>query len=1502
MADDYRHADKKVKSFTGKRSEWDLWKKKFLALITHKKYHLSIDTPQRPEGAAGAAWDEANLQLYTQLVLYCDGDPGSVVDQFEHTKNGRHAWRALLRKYDTHGAHGKATLVREMRTLEMGDLEDPDTFFIRIERLRRRMASIGFTLLDDEDHLKIIAVTLLPEAYNPIVVELEGRAVEYTYQQLKDQVVSFYTRSIFTQKTNKPISATATSQDTTTVTTALFTTDTTCGYCSKRGHQEYECRKKKREQQQQTKGQTKDNKFNKGNNKKSGSDKKCYTCGKTGHISTECRSKQKKRTDPTTTSTMLVTTSTGSDSDTSSCDDDDDIALLASMSTPDTPVDTKSTTWVVDSGCTTHMTASMQGLTSFVPKDGSVHAAGGHVLKSTGSGTLPILLRNNKGKDIKVTLCDVLIVPELQKSLLSVTKLHELGVNVLLGATATQIEAKNQVFPIHHNKGKSLYEVSIIRRHNSYPTSGAGQLALWTKSATSTASEDLALTWHRRMGHRNMGDLLALSKAGIGIPALKDISTKCDTCQLGKHTRTSFGTVKEPGQFSLMQQADVDLLGPLRPASLGGSRYACIFTERSTMWRSIYFMKSKDETLKALQFYLTDIKPLTGSAPLQTLKSDNGGEFVNANFQQFCKKNGIKQLFTGAYSPEQNGTAERGNRTVIEMARCMLIDSGLPRNLWAEAAQAAVYTINRMPTTRLQGATPYQLLNGHLPSLQHMRIFGSLAWVHIDAQHRSKLDPKSWKGAMVGYDPYNIKCYRIYDPVTSKVKSSTHVTFDERRTLDRTSMKQISAPQQSQARPSIQDTDPEDMDDDDPLTSSYPDMSDPVVPDSPATTRAAPQSGSPDRFDTRSGLLPLDTDLLMGAPDNTVHHKDAEDAAIQTNDTQDTKARSTSRFWTYEPVLPDSEAPTRLPASLRTTELRNLTWAAKDPSTSSSSSSRTAWCEDPTCDISTRHKAHLVLHQVYATVEGGISDPVTYQQALRSAQSHEWKQAMRDEYNSLVANGTWTLVPRPEGANIIGGKWVFKTKLDVHGQPIRYKARYVAKGFKQVHGVDYFDTYSPVTRMTTIRTFLAIASLEDWELESMDVDTAFLNAAIDEEIYVSQPEGFQTTDKQGRPLVCKLKKAIYGLRQASHNWNKTIDKWLRRYGLLPTQADSCAYLKKEKPHTLVVLLWVDDLIIGGDSQTVIDKFKTDISKCFKMKALGKLQWILGMEIHRDRSTRSLEVTQATYIQQMLERFGMMDCKSISTPAEGALPRSQSQTPATDSSLYMSIVGSLLYAAMVTRPDITYAVQSLGRHLQSSGPEHLAAAKRVLRYLQGTKKMGIKFSGGSTIRNKLLTGYSDSDWGGDPDTRRSTTAYLFQFGGGPISWSSRLQPTVALSSAEAEYMAVCAATQESTYLRQLLSELGYPQADATTIYEDNQGCIALARNPVLHKRTKHIEIRYHFIRERIESGQVKLEYIPTQKQLADILTKALPKPQFEALRTTVMGYGHTRSGGATFQGN
>ena len=494
----------------------------------------------------------------------------------------------------------------------------------------------------------------------------------------------------------------------------------------------------------------------------------------------------------------------------------------------------------------------------------------------------------------------------------------------------------------------------------------------------------------------------------------------------------------------------------------------------------------------------------------------------------------------------------------------------------------------------------------------------------------------------------------------------------------------------------------------------------------------------------------------------------------------------------------------------------------------------------------------------------------------------------------MVSNGTWTLyVRRPVGVNIVGSKWIFKTKRDENGKITRHKARFVAQGFSQEPGRDYGDTFAPVAKLTSLRTILALAAREDWELENMDVDTAFLNSNIQEEIYMRQPQGFEQYGANGEELVCNLKKSIYGLKQASRNWNETIDQWMREYGLKATRADTCVYVKTSGQDILVILVWVDDLIIAGSDKRIVADFKAAISRRFKMKDLGALKWILGVEIRRDRRRRRLEILQTSYIEQMLKRFGMGDCKAVGTPAEGVLSRTSGEEDVgKPSKLYMSMVGSLLWAALVTRSDITFQVQALGRHIQASGPEHIVAAKRVLRYLQGTKDLGLVYDYGGKYDDTppYLHGYSDADWGGDKDTRRSTTGYVFMLDSGVISWASKLQPTVALSSAEAEYMAACAAVQEAIHLRELMGDIGYKQDGATVIFEDNQGCIALSANPVFHKRTKHIDIRYHFIRERVASGEVELRYVPTAEQLADLLTKGLPRPRTLMLRDRIMGHG------------
>ena len=811
---------------------------------------------------------------------------------------------------------------------------------------------------------------------------------------------------------------------------------------------------------------------------------------------------------------------------------------------------------------------------------------------------------------------------------------------------------------------------------------------------------------------------------------------------------------------------------------------------------------------------------------VKALRSDNGGEYIGKDFADFCKSAGVLQQFSAPYSPQQNGIAERGMRTLGNMTRCMLEDADLPNTLWAEAMRTATYLKNRTPHATLGGDTPYFRFFGRQANLQHLRVFGSKAFVQYEERARSKLDRKAWEGILVGYAD-DSKAYRILDPATRKVHESVHVTFREYRPEPAIAVTPVTAPVPS---PALQ-----------PALPVAPDVSSPMrdftPPTSPVGAPATPPAGPP-----------------------------------------------------VQPVQP--AAPVR-----RSTRQRKHI------------------CPDATCplipELGYRHEAHPAAETAtelgdsnhFALLSAAdpalTADPASYFEAMSAPDADQWRDAIKSELDSLVKAETWKAEIIPPGTPLVDSKWVFKRKLGADGSVVRHKARLVARGFTQVPGRDYFDTYAPVARAASIRALIAAAAAHNWELHQMDVDTAYLNAPLDNLIYMRPPKGEPDTDAAGRPIAYRLLKSLYGLKQSARNWNQLMDQWLRDQGFHPSPADPCIYIRANPSGQLSVIvgLYVDDLIPGGPDTVALHQFKAAIARRFDVKDMGELAFLLGMEVVRDRTAGTISLRQTSYVEQVLERFNMSDCKPVATPCHEVLPdldptispnlsddRSTKPPDTAETSAtsppalgkpdkeYQALVGALLYAAMCTRPDIAFAVQQLSRHLQSTTAVHWVAGKRVLRYLQGTKALGITYR--SDPESPALTGYSDSDWGGGLPTRRSTTGYVFQFAGGPISWSSRLQPTVALSSTEAEYMAVSAASQEAVWLRQLFDSMHLHITGPLTIYADNQGCMALAINPVYHARTKHIAIKYHFTRELVAAGTIKLEYIPTADNIADLFTKPL----------------------------
>lgn len=508
-----------------------------------------------------------------------------------------------------------------------------------------------------------------------------------------------------------------------------------------------------------------------------------------------------------------------------------------------------------------------------------------------------------------------------------------------------------------------------------------------------------------------------------------------------------------------------------------------------------------------------------------------------------------------------------------------------------------------------------------------------------------------------------------------------------------------------------------------------------------------------------------------------------------------------------------------------------------------------------------------------------LDEPVTYEEAVTCDQAKFWKQAIDEELHSHTKNSTWSLVPLPKGRRVIGCKWVFKLKQSPDGEVQRYKARLCAKGFSQKAGIDYEEVFSPVVRYESIRVLLALAAHEDLEIEQFDIKTAFLYGDLDDEIYMSVPEGIEV---QGNNIVCRLHKSLYGLKQASRCWNRKFDSFLKQFDFMQSDADKCVYTGFINNDFVRLALYVDDGLIMAKSRRALDMVITVLKESFEV-TIGDTSCFVGMQIDRNRDEKAIFVHQTAYIRRMLSRFNMSDAKGNSVPAD---PHTVLQSPDEPSREYAEkipyreAVGSLLFLAMVSRPDIEYAVNVVSRYSSNYDNSHWQAVKRIFRYLKETCSWGILYSGGGS--EAVLMGYLDSDFAGDVDTRRSTTGYVFELSNGPVTWCSKRQESVSLSTTEAEYIAASTATQEAVWLRNLLHDLGHTCRSATKMHVDNTSAIKLTKNSEFHKRTKHIDVRYHFIREQYSKSVIEVLHVPTERQHADVFTKVLSRNTFKNL--------------------
>jgi hypothetical protein len=498
-------------------------------------------------------------------------------------------------------------------------------------------------------------------------------------------------------------------------------------------------------------------------------------------------------------------------------------------------------------------------------------------------------------------------------------------------------------------------------------------------------------------------------------------------------------------------------------------------------------------------------------------------------------------------------------------------------------------------------------------------------------------------------------------------------------------------------------------------------------------------------------------------------------------------------------------------------------------------------------------------------------EPKIIEEALKN---FDWIVAMQEELNQFEKNKVWELVPPPKGKNVIDTKWVFRNKMDEEGVVIRNKARLVAKGYCQQEGIDYDETFAPVARLEAIRIFLAFAAHSDFKVYQMDVKSAFLNGDLAEEVYVSQPPGFESEDFPN--FVYRLLKALYGLKQAPRAWYETLSQFLLEHQFTRGTIDKTLFFKKHGNDIILVQIYVDDIIFGSSNEKLCERFSKLMQSKYEMSMMGELTYFLGLQVHQRED--GIFINQSKYVKDLLKKYGLEESSPAKTPMSTAIKLDEDKKgKRVDIKVYRGMVGSLLYLT-ASRPDIMFATCLCARFQSDPKESHMMAIKRIFKYLKGTPNLGLWYPKGTGFN---LVGYTDSDYAGCRIDRKSTSGSCQFLGQRLVSWFSKKQQSTATSTAEAEYIAAGSCCAQLLWIRNQLMDYGLV-LEHIPLMCDNTSAISIVANPVNHSTTKHIEIRYHFIREHAANGTIEVSYVPTEKQLADIFTKPLNEAVFNRL--------------------
>jgi hypothetical protein len=1140
--------------------------------------------------------------------------------------------------------------------------------------------------------------------------------------------------------------------------------------------------------------------------------------------------------------------------------------------------------WILDSGASLHFTSSKESFIDFEEiRDAPIvqTASANAPLKITGKGTIILshyVETNGRRVPAYTRIYPVHYIPGLSVSLLSMGCFLRHNQEVKGNVDRITFYSEDTLKPLltayPNAPMDAIFWVNPPDRNTA------------TFASVSTIYKVDYDVWHKRFGHPSK-DVLRRAKELENFPSdliIPEHPPLCRGCAEGKlHSKSypeSPSRARKP--FDLVHSD----LKEFPTVSYSKYKFFVSFLDDCSSHAWVVLLRRKSDTIAAFRHFIAMIKNQFNTT-LKEFMTDSGGEYKSKEFDELLKNSGIKTRTSVPYAHQQNGRAERFNRTLMDKAQALRFDACLPQSWWEFAILHANYLYNRTPVRRLEWRTPYEHIYGKVPNVGDLRVFGCGAYVHIPPEVRvNKLSPRGELMIFLGY-PQGVKGYLFMRLPNNVLFTGTTAIFDENMMPKCSTVKRRSYTPIGDKIPSNNEVPPipqEAADDDDPprhRRSPSPDNRDDaeVKDDGPpqhSPPRTPPrqqevlppaqrQPPPPPRKSGRERRVPFKPDNVYGNRNPVqIEQEDRRRALGKEREIprqgvspppHNSEQQQVPGPSSAEPRGNYRDAPRDIPEDLAKLAqeggvdfinyllAKALPDAQADDGTLPSSSSPREW-----------------------TFRDILQMPKGLQQ--------EWKKACHEELEALRRRQVFELTELPPGHKAIKNRWVFDIKTDG-----RKKARLVAKGFSQVEGIHYDEIFSPVVRFETVRLMFALAALEGWHISGLDVKNAFLYGKLDEELYMEQPEGFKVKGQERK--VLRLRRALYGLKQAALVWWRELANSLKQLGFKRLYSDAGLFICRHDDGTFAIIVaYVDDILFVGPNRSFIQSKKKLFMDKWECRDLGDCQEFLRMRIRR--KGRSIILDQCSYLNKVVERFGMTNAKFAQTPLPtGYQPTlNQGEVNPQLRSEFQQVVGSLLYIMLGTRPDIAYAVTKLAQFAANPSKEHLDKARYIVRYLAGTSNYALVFNGAS---NKGLIAYTDSDYAADPIKRRSTTGFLFKLANGIISWQSRAQKTIALSATEAEYMALSDCSRQAVWIQNILSELGL-NTKAVPICADNEGGIFIASNPVQERRTKHIDVRYHYVRDLVEQKRVEIVWVPTDDNIADMFTKNLGHIKFLKFRS------------------